>query len=81
MPGQTKSRGSRVLVPGVLQWRAGQLPGQTRIDTSDELRGTPLQWRAGQLPGQTGPPRRPARRPPRRFNGGPGNCPAKQRWH
>ena len=36
-----------------------------------------LQWRAGQLPGQTGlvgdrgPPS------PRRFNGGPGNCPAK----
>ena len=37
-----------------------------------------LQWRAGQLPGQTST-RRTRRRSRRwRFNGGPGNCPAKQ---
>ena len=46
---------------------------------SCERRSTPtaaLQWRAGQLPGQT-TSHTTAKNTTQRFNGGPGNCPAK----
>ena len=68
------------VVPWSLQWRAGQLPGQTASEACSPARRKILQWRAGQLPGQTGassPTTGWARRTS--FNGGPDNCPARQR--
>ena len=62
-----------------LQWRAGQLPGQTCGRLMALWRSRRLQWRAGQLPGQTPPVPARSCAPVTRFNGGPGNCPAKPR--
>ena len=61
-----------------LQWRAGQLPGRTSwLLFPNASRSITLQWRAGQLPGRTGPAPMVRRHRQRRFNGGPGNCPAE----
>ena len=71
--------------PFALQWRAGQLPGQTTqrpLHLDFNALGNPgLQWRAGQLPGQTAARVGSGYMPADllRFNGGPGNCPAKLR--
>ena len=62
----------------VLQWRAGQLPGQTTVRSYTTGLNQWLQWRAGQLPGQTGDYDDLSNKPTIRFNGGPGNCPAKR---
>ena len=80
MPGQTgSSRVRRQAGPLPLQWRAGQLPGQTWAVAQSRIgmHSLGLQWRAGQLPGQTGASRALEQRSRPRFNGGPGNCPAK----
>ena len=65
----------------MLQWRAGQLPGQTGSVRSRRGPRTGLQWRAGQLPGQTAAMSSRWRPWYARFNGGPGNCPAKRPRH
>ena len=77
LPGQT-GRPTVQRRPRVasLQWRAGQLPGQTGMEP-DLCDYIALQWRAGQLPGQTRQAVADRCHPHPRFNGGPGNCPAK----
>ena len=67
------------LAASTLQWRAGQLPGQTpvRHPRLRRPRHPSMEGRAIARPNlNTASHSSPAGRPP--FNGGPGNCPAKQ---
>ena len=77
LPGQTRIQRNGASGRGSLQWRAGQLPGQTALSRRRSTAQPWLQWRAGQLPGQTANVSSAESSDIIRFNGGPGNCPAK----
>ena len=60
-----------------LQWRAGQLPGRTSNTVSVARWGRRASMEGRAIARPNAWPTRPRRYPPRRFNGGPGNCPAE----
>ena len=62
-----------------LQWRAEQLPGQTGFGLGVEVGAPPPSMEGRAIARPNSPARRRSRPRHKSFNGGPSNCPAKQR--
>ena len=76
VPGLVMATRRAARLEPVLQWRAGHVPGLVRVVRLERRPVVQLQWRAGHVPGLVGAVPQDPRGPRRRFNGGPGTCPA-----
>ena len=77
LPGQTLLNRAAAVSTELLQWRAGQLPGQTYTVcvATGPRDGASMEGRAIARPNVPEPQKGSSTTS--RFNGGPGNCPAK----